>query len=294
MPRWFLFTLLAVLCWGLWAILTKVIGDSVTSAQSQALSTLGILPVLFALALAKKSPSAGRRHRGIFNAFFAGLLTCAGNVAYYHALSHGGKAATVVPLTALYPLVTVLLAVQLLRERLNYVQLAGVALSLAAIVAFNITSVDGVASSWLLFALLPIGLWGISGLLQKISTNDISGEESTMWFLTAFVPVSLGLLVAQPLTAPLTLKTWLLVAGLGFFFSLGNFAILLAFAHAGKASVIAPLASLYPLVSIPIAIGFLGEHTTTQENIGIAVALASVVALAWEGKDSLSVEARKH
>ena len=44
MPRWFLLTILAVLCWGLWAVISKLIGESVTAAQSQALSTLGLIP----------------------------------------------------------------------------------------------------------------------------------------------------------------------------------------------------------------------------------------------------------
>ena len=282
MPRWFLLTVVAVLCWGLWAVISKLIGETVTAAQSQALSTLGLIPAMLALARSKKLTATGNRRRGSINAFLAGALTCAGNVAYYHALNVGGKASTVVPLTALYPLVTIVLAVLLLRERLNAIQLGGIVLSLVAIYFFNVTTVEGVVNPWLMFALIPIGLWGVSGLLQKISTNDISGELSALWFLAAFVPVSVILLFLQPLTGPLAFRTWLLVAALGLFFSLGNYAILLAFARAGKASIIAPLASLYPLVSVPIAITFLGEKISSRETVGIIVALLSVVALAWE------------
>ncbi len=282
MPRWFLLTVVAVFCWGLWAIISKLIGESVTAVQSQALSTLGLIPVLLALVRSKKLTASGNRRRGITNAFLAGALTCAGNVAYYHALGAGAKASTVVPLTALYPLVTIALAVLLLRERLNGIQLAGAALSVVAIYLFNVPSVEGVVNPWLLFALLPIGLWGVSGLLQKISTNDIPGELSALWFLAAFAPVSAGLLLFQPLATTPTFKVWLLVAGLGLFFSLGNYAILLAFAQDGKASIIAPLASLYPLVSVPIAILLLGERIGPRETAGIVVALVSVATLAWE------------
>ena len=282
MPRWFLLTILAVLCWGLWAVISKLIGESVTAAQSQALSTLGLIPAMLALGCSKKLTATGKRRRGIITAFLAGALTCAGNVAYYHALNVGGKASTVVPLTALYPLVTIVLAVLLLRERLNTIQLGGIVLSLVAIYFFNVTTVEGVVNPWLMFALIPIGLWGVSGLLQKISTNDISGELSALWFLAAFVPVGAGLLLFQPLATTPTLKVWLLVAGLGLFFSLGNYAILLAFAQDGKASIIAPLAGLYPLVSVPIAILFLGEKTSPRETAGIVIALISVAALAWE------------
>jgi drug/metabolite transporter (DMT)-like permease len=69
---------------------------------------------------------------------------------------------------------------------------------------------------------------------------------------------------------------------LGLFFSLGNYAILAAFANNGKASVIAPVAGLYPLVSLPIAIFFLGEKVGGRETIAIVVAFASMLALAYE------------
>lgn len=282
MPRWFMLTVVAVLCWGLWAVISKLIGEAVTAAQSQALSTLGLVPVMLALGCSKKLTSTGNRRRGAINAFLAGALTCAGNVAYYHVLNVGGKASTVVPFTALYPLVTIVLAVIWLRERLNWIQLVGIALSLVSIYLFNVATVEGVVNPWLVYALIPIGLWGVSGLLQKISTNDISGELSALWFLAAFVPVAVALLFLQPLAGPVVFKTWLLVMALGLFFSLGNFAILLAFASAGKASIIAPLAGLYPLVSVPIAIVFLGEKIGPRETAGIIFALVSVAALSFE------------
>ncbi len=290
MPRWLIFTALAVLCWGLWAVMSKLIGDAVTAAQSQALSTLGLLPVMIALGLSKRLTAPGNRRRGALNAFAAGALTCAGNIAYYHALNSGAKASTVVPLTALYPLVTVVLAVVFLRERLNLVQKGGIALSLVAIALFNIASVKGAMNSWLLFALLPIGLWGVSGLLQKISTNDISGELSALWFLAAFIPVATGLLLLDPLPAVPALRLWLLVTALGLFFSVGNFVILLAFACEGKASIIAPIAGLYPVISVPVAIVFFGEQTSGREIAGLVFALISVAALAWERRPSAAGE----
>lgn len=282
MPRWLILSLLAVVCWGVWAVISKLIGDAVTAAQSQALSTLGLLPVMLALGASRKLTATGRRRRGSIIAFTAGALTCAGNVAYYHALHAGAKAATVIPITALYPLVTILLAVLLLRERLNAIQLGGIVLSLVAISFFNITSVEGVAFSSLVYALSPILFWGVSGLLQKISTHDISGELSTLWFLAAFIPVAALILFFQPLTTALAMKTWLLVVALGFFFSVGNLALLAAFAREGKASIIAPLASLYPAVSVPIAILFLRESIGWRESAGIILALVSVAAMACE------------
>ena len=77
---------------------------------------------------------------------------------------------------------------------------------------------------------------------------------------------------------------------MGFAFALGNLALLAAFARNGKASVITPLAGLYPLVSIPLAIGLLGETVGHRETLGIAVALLAVFALACESAPIASPE----
>jgi len=50
MPAWLTWTFVALLSWGFWAVLSKLLGDALTPEQSQALSTLGILPILLPLA----------------------------------------------------------------------------------------------------------------------------------------------------------------------------------------------------------------------------------------------------
>ena len=282
MPRWLRWSVLALLSWGVWAIMAKLIGDALSGAHNQALSTLGILPVMLAFVLSKKSSTPGSRLRGILYALAGGAVSCIGNVFYYDALSRGGKAATIVPLTALYPLATILLAMLVLKERLSRIQLGGVLVSLIAIYLFNVQRAEGFFSKWLVYAFAPIALWGAAGFLQKLSTNHISGEFSTLWFLAAFIPFGVFFLWQAPLPATITANIWWLVIGQGFFLALGNFAVLVAFASQGKASIITPLTALYPVVSVPIAIFFLGEKIGVREGAGIFLALASVAALSCE------------
>ena len=56
---------------------------------------------------------------------------------FFEALSHGGKASIVVPITGLYPLLTVLTALPLLGEKLNRIQVAGIALAVVAVLLFS-------------------------------------------------------------------------------------------------------------------------------------------------------------
>jgi drug/metabolite transporter (DMT)-like permease len=282
MPRWLRWSLLALLSWGIWALMAKLIGDRLSGAQNQALSTLGILPIMLALGVSRKFSATPYRRRGILYALAGGAVSCVGNVFYYDLFSRGGKAAMIVPLTALYPLVTILLAMLLLKERLNRIQLGGVLLSLVAIYLFNVQREAGFLSGWLVFALAPITLWGAAGFLQKLSTNHISGELSSLCFLAAFIPFGVLLLVQEGLPAAIAFNTWVVVIAQGFLLALGNFAILVAFGSQGKASIIAPLAALYPVVSVPIAIFFLGENVGMREALGILLALASMAALSRE------------
>jgi len=287
MPRWIAWTLLTLVSWGIWAILFRRMGGEISPAQCQALSTLGILPVLVALGLMPDLPGAGHRRTGIALALGSGIISCLGNVACYAALNHA-KAATVIPLTALYPAVTILLAVPLLKERVNLLQWIGIGMSLGAIYLFNPREESGAAvggsASWLLLPLAAIVCWGVAGLMQKAATNHISARLSSIWFLAAFLPVAGLILWREPLPTGISPGTWALAAAIGFTLAVGNFTVLLAFASGGKASIITPLAGLYPLVSIPIAIVGFQERLNWRETSGIVLALAAVVLVSLSSK----------
>jgi len=95
--------------------------------------------------------------------------------------------------------------------------------------------------------------------MQKMSTNYISARTSAIWFLLSFVPVAALIMLCDRCPAGYRREHGYSPRR-GFTLALGNLTILLAFSSGGKASIIAPLAGLYPLVSIPIAIIALGEH----------------------------------
>jgi transporter family protein len=65
-----------------------------------------------------------------------GLLLGAGGLALFAAFRFG-KASIVTPLTALYPLVTVILAVTFLHERLDPIKIVAIAVSLIAGMALS-------------------------------------------------------------------------------------------------------------------------------------------------------------
>lgn len=282
MPAWLFHAVLTVLLFGGWGFVSRKLGDALTAEQALVISTLGLLPVLAWLG-ARGSYVSARRGRGIAVAVAAGLLTGFGNLSLYQLLRSGEKAATLVPLTALYPLVTVLLAVLLLRERLNLWQCAGVVLATAAIYLFNVAREGEVSIRWLGWALLPLALWGVSALLQKLATRDLSAERSCFWMLLGMVPVAALVALTSPMPRhPLSPAVWVSALGLGLLLGLGNLTLLAAYAADGKASIITPLAGLYPVVTVPLAIVFLGERISPREWVGIALSFVAVAAMSFE------------
>jgi transporter family protein len=128
-PRWLAFSLLTILLWGAWG----AVSDGVDANTNQIFFTIGLLPLIVIVWRSPRLQGGEQRRRGIAWAFLTGILGGAGNIAFFRALVVGGKASIVVPATALFPLVTVLLAVVFLRERLSRPQIFGLILALVAI-----------------------------------------------------------------------------------------------------------------------------------------------------------------
>jgi bacterial/archaeal transporter family protein len=281
-PRWVGWSVVALLSYGSWAVLSKLTGSALSAAHSQALSTVGMLPLIAALGFSKGATNPGLWRRGVLVALAGGAVSCVGNIPYFAALDAGGKAAAVVPVTALYPVVTVLLGMGVLGERLGRAQGVGIALSLVAIYLLNVPDERGLLSAWLVLALVPVALWGLAGFLQKLSTRDVSDRTSAAWFLGAFVPVGLAIHAWEPLPPGLPWRLWAVAVALGFALAFGNYAVTVAYASGGKASVITPLVGLYPLASIPAALLLFDERLGWREALGVALALAGIVALSHE------------
>lgn len=282
MPRWLTYTFMTMALWGGWGLLSKPAADRISSWQTQMISAAGLLPVIVWLGCSRQLGGGLEPRRGFGLALLSGIIASLGNVAYYQALSAGGKAAAVTPITALYPVVTILLAVTLLGERLNRIQAGGVISSLAAIYLFNVGSAASWLSSWLAIAFIPIFLWGVSALLQKCGAMRARPELATLGFLLGALPVALLTPLWARMTWNLPVATWLLVLALGLFFGLGNLTLIFAYGLGGKASVVTPMAGLYSVVTIPLAVFILGERVTSREGLGMVFALVAAGALCYE------------
>lgn len=137
LPRWLLWSLVTIMLWGTWGLVSKVASAGMDAYVNQLLYTAGLAPLLVFVAwtVHRRESHAPREGRamGVFWAFFTGILGGVGNIFFFQAMVAGGKASVVAPVTALFPMVTVLLALTFLHERLGRVQWLGLALAFVAI-----------------------------------------------------------------------------------------------------------------------------------------------------------------
>jgi transporter family protein len=135
---------------------------------------------------------------------------------------------------------------------------------------------------WLGFAIAALVLWGVTGVTQKLSTNRISSERSFLWFCWAMVALSAAVLaIARPHLGLGALVVWCSIAG-GVLNGLGAWTSFRALASGGKASIVISLVSLYPLLTVLLAILILGERLTGMQTAGAVTAITAAILLSLE------------
>lgn len=135
---------------------------------------------------------------------------------------------------------------------------------------------------WLGFAVLALVFWGITGVTQKLSTNRITSERSFLWFCWAMVALSGAvLLIAHTHWGLGRVVVLCSVAG-GALNGLGAWTSFRALESGGKASIVISLVSLYPLLTVVLAVLLLREHLTLMQTAGAFTAIAAAILLSME------------
>ena len=294
-PRWLMYTLLATALWGLWGIVSALASRDVSPLVIQVISTIGIVPAALVLLLAPDSRRATNLALGATFAALSGFLANVGNLCVLRAFSLHGPVSMVLPASAMYPLVTALLAAAFLKERLNRIQAAGFVIALIAggIVGLAASGsavhsgaqgfrLNMLTSSWASWTSLALVAWGLTGFFSKIATAHSSNELCTIVFALASIPIAVAILLFdRHLSFQLSAKTWLLSVLFGVLFSLGSLVTFASY-RSGKATVVTAIIALYPAITVLLAVLFLKEKLDALGMVSLPLALAAGVALSYE------------
>ena len=131
MSSWLPAALAALMFFGLWGFFTKLAVNHIDSKSALIYQTLGVVIVGIYI-LYTMDFKLSSHPKSIFYSVLTGAAYGIGCLFYFVAASKG-KITTVVSLTALYPLVTIILGVLLLKESVNIKQGLGITLACIAI-----------------------------------------------------------------------------------------------------------------------------------------------------------------
>lgn len=131
MTAWLPSALFALFSFGLWGLFSKLSLVYIDSKSALVYQTAGVLLIgVLTLSLLKYKPDTDLK--GVSFGLLTGLAYGVG-CFFYLIAADKGKVITVVTLTALYPLVTIVLSYFLLKETINLKQFFGIILALIAI-----------------------------------------------------------------------------------------------------------------------------------------------------------------
>jgi len=128
---WLIFAILAMLVWGFWGFFPKLATNYLSPKSVLVYEVIGAIIVGMAvLFLVKFKPEVNAR--GITFAILTGIAGTLGALFFIFAVS-SGKTSVVVTTTALYPLITIILAFLILKEPITVKQGIGMIFAFAAI-----------------------------------------------------------------------------------------------------------------------------------------------------------------
>jgi uncharacterized membrane protein len=131
---------------------------------------------------------------------------------------------------------------------------------------------------WLAPALMSFFWWGLFGFLAKLGSADVNAYDMQILFTAGAVPIA-AYILAQRLRMRADRDGRIIGIVIGIIAGLGGITYFAAMAR-GKASIVGPVTSLFPLVTVVLATAVLKERLNKAQAVGIALALISAAMLA--------------
>lgn len=136
MATWLPAAFLSLFSFGVWGLFTKLTVLHIDSRSALIYQTIGVAFIgIVTLSMMNFKPSTDTK--GLMYAILTGTAYGIGCLFYFIAASKG-KIVTVVTVTALYPLITIVLAFLLLKEDVSTRQWIGIVLAMASILLMSV------------------------------------------------------------------------------------------------------------------------------------------------------------
>lgn len=129
---------------------------------------------------------------------------------------------------------------------------------------------------WVLFSVGSLMFWGVGGFLRKQATAHISPWVIVVFQSTTVMLLATIAIVIRGGPAITTEAVALAIAG-GSFQFLANISLAFSLSR-GPASIVVPVTSMYPVVTLVLAFLFLGETISATQAVGLLCSAGALYA----------------
>lgn len=265
-----------VLFWGVWGA-TSGLPTSRYGYPDEMVYVIWAFTMLLPAAVILRRTTWDKRSVATRYGLAIGLTGAGGQLLLFKALTLG-PAYLIFPVVALSPAVTVLLALLLLRERLNRLSATGVVMALAAVVLFSVSSGDdgpGQAAAWLPLAILITLAWGVQAFfMRKAATLGVNDGTTFGWMtISGFLLIPVALLMMGGIPTGFGWAAPSLAGATQLLNAVGALFLVMALSR-GKAAVVAPVTNaLAPVLTILLSLLIFQALPTPFAAVGIALAI---------------------
>ncbi len=258
---WLAYALVTTVFWGVWGAFIEIPEkNGFPATLGYSVWALTMVPcALVALRIVGWRLEYDRRSVLLGSA--VGLLGAGGQLVLFETLRMG-PAYIVFPIISLYPVLTILLSVWLLKERASRKAWIGIVLALVAMVLLSYQPPSYSPTRgylWLLLAIMVFVAWGLQAWVMKYSNERMRAETIFFYMMaTGIVLIPLALLMTD-FSRPINWGfrgPWL-AALIQVLNSIGALCLVYAVRY-GKAIIVVPMTALAPVLTIIISLAFWG------------------------------------
>jgi uncharacterized membrane protein len=287
--NWLLYALVTTVTWGIWGAFSEIPVKQFNFPSTMVYVVWAISMIPCALvALKNIGWKLDVRKKSVWLGLATGFLGAGGQLILFQALKQG-PAYIIFPIVSLSPIVTILLSVIFLKERVRGWSWVGIALAVVTLFCFAYqgggsgSAVQGYG--WLIIAILVFIAWGLQAFVMKLANNYTPDAESIFVYMaiTGVVLIPVALLMtdfSQPInwgfTGPYLTFIIQILNAIG--------ALYLVYAtRYGKAMVVSPLANACaPVLTVIISLIIYRTVPPVIQIVGIGTAVASMLILSRE------------
>ncbi len=281
---WFFLAVIVALFWGSAGIFAKYSTPRLGVARV-ALLIAAVEGPMYALAFVTWGQSTTITLQDALIAVTSCLVGVIGYLCFFESIMEG-QVAIAGTISAAYPAVTVVGAFLVLSESLTLIESIGVVAIVGGVIALSYEPEPGTKHALnkrsLFFALAAFALWGIWSLTSKMAVDRITaGNVFGFYVISSFTaPLLYGFF--RKTNAGKEVKPSRMAWTMGAIALAVNVSGTYAYTYAlqdGTASLVVPISSAYPIVTVVLAVAFLRERINRLHTIFLGVVVVGLIMI---------------